>query len=102
MGPPGGCSLSSCPDSGTEDSDVEDGASRRDFSHLLSERMSSGGPLRTRVQKHQTPAKVRSLEVEAEEADSPRTTCTKEQGTAFKPNMAVMRDVLHEDVALPS
>ena len=51
-GPPGGCSLSSCPDSGTEDSDVVDGTSRRSFSRLLSEGMSTGGPLLARVQKH--------------------------------------------------
>ena len=48
-GAPSGCSLSSCPDSGTEDSDVEDGVSRRHFACLLGERMSTGGPLLARV-----------------------------------------------------
>ena len=36
---PSGCSLSSCPHSSSNDSDVEDGASHRWFSRLLSERM---------------------------------------------------------------
>ena len=50
------CSLSSYPDSGTEESDVEDGALCRRFSHLLSERMSTGGPMLARVQRHWIPA----------------------------------------------
>ena len=81
--------------------DVKDGASRRRFSRLLSERMSVGGPLLARVQKHRTPAKSCSSEVGAEEADSPSTTRTKEQGAAFKQNVAVMRDTLREDVVPP-
>ena len=95
-------SLSLCPDSGTEDSDVEDGASHRRFSHLLSETMSTGGPLLARVQrgqKHQTPAKACSSEVEA---DGPGKSCTEEQGPVFKQNVAVMRDMLREDMAPPS
>ena len=49
---PSWCSLSSYPDSDTEDSDLKDGASGRRFSCLLSKRMSSGGLLLARVQKH--------------------------------------------------
>ena len=64
--------------------------------------MSTGGPLLTRVQKHRTPVKTHSSEVGAEEANSLSTTCTKEQGAAFKQNVAVMRDALREDVAPPS
>ena len=101
-GAPGGCFLSLCPDSGTEDSDVEDGASRRCFSCSLSERMSASGPLLARVQKHQMPAKTCSPEVGAVEADGPSATRTEEEGAAFKQNVAVMRDALREDVAPPS
>ena len=64
--------------------------------------MSSGGPLLTRVQKHRTSAKAHSSEVGAEEADSPCTTCTEEQGISFKHNVAIMRDALRKDVAPPS
>ena len=96
--PLGQCSLSSCPNSGTEDSDVEDGESRRSFSRLLCERMSSGGPLLARVQKHWTPAKVHS----SEEADGRCTTRVEAQGTSFKQNIAMMRDMLREDMAHPS
>ena len=56
--------------------------------------MSTGGPLLPRVQKHWTPVKANSLAVDAEEADGPRIPHTKEQGTAFKQNVAVMRDTL--------
>ena len=97
--PLGGGALSSFPDSGTEDSDAE--ASHRRFSHLLSEKMSAGGPLLARVQKHWMPAKARSSEVDAVEADGPHMSHTKEQGTAFKQNMAMMRDTLRQDVAPP-
>ena len=44
--------LSSFPDSRSEDSDVENEASRRRFAHLLSERMSPSGPLLLWVQRH--------------------------------------------------
>ena len=47
--PLGEHSLSSGPDSGTEDSNVEDGVSRRRFSYLLSERLSAGRPLLVQV-----------------------------------------------------
>ena len=102
VGAPGGCSLSSCPDSGTEDSDIEAGVSCRRFSRLLGDRMSTGGPLLARVQKHRTPAKTRSSEVGAEEAEGPCTTRPEEQGTSFEQNMAVMRDTIHEDIVPPS
>ena len=58
--PLGECSLSSYPDNGTENSDVEDRALCRCFSRLLSERMSAGGPLLARVQRHRMPAKASS------------------------------------------
>ena len=47
--PLGECSLSLCPDNDTEDSDVQDGASCRHLSCLLSERMSAGGLLLPRL-----------------------------------------------------
>ena len=102
VGASGWCSLFSYPYNGSGDSDVEDRESRRRLSRLLSERMSTGGPLLARVQKHQTPAKTRSLEVDAEEADGPCTLPTEEQGHAFKQNMAVIRDMLQADVVPPS
>ena len=95
----GGWSLSSCPDSGTKDSNVEDGASRRRFSRLLGEGMLTGEHLLARVQKHRTLAKTRSLEVGAEEAEGPCTTLPEEQGTAFEQYVAVMRDALREYIA---
>ena len=66
-------SLSSCPDSGTEDSVIEDRASCRWFSCLLSKRLSAGGPLLARVQRHWLPATASSSAVNAGEANGPRT-----------------------------
>ena len=82
--PLGECSLSSSPDSGTDDSNLEGIALRRRFSRLLSERMSAGGALLARVQRHRMPAKASSSAVDVKEANGPRAPWTKEQGTVFK------------------
>ena len=100
--PLGECSLSSCPDSGMEDFDIEDGAQCRRFSHLLSERMSAGRPLfALRMQRHRTPAKASSFGIKLGGGRWP--PCAKEQGTVFKQNhVAITRDTLREDMAPPS
>ena len=85
-------SLSSCPDSGMEHSDIEDRVSWRCFSRLLSKRMSAGGPLLARVQKHQQTTAASSLAAVMEEADGLRALRVKEQGKVFQQNVAVMRD----------
>ena len=59
-------SESSCPDSGAEESDIEDGVSHRHFSDLSSERTSASRPLLVRVQKHWQLAMVSSSAVDAE------------------------------------
>ena len=89
-----GLSLSSCPDSGMEESD---GASQRRFSRLSSERSLAGRPLLAWVQKQQQPIAASSLATDAE-ANGPCVPCIKEQGTVFKQNMAVMKDMLHKEV----
>ena len=60
-------SLSLCPDSDIEDSDIEDGASCRWFYCLLSERLSPGRPLLVRVQRHRLPTAVSTSAANAEE-----------------------------------
>ena len=64
--------------------------------------MSAGRTLLARVQKHRTPVKASFAVVGVEEADGPHAPCTKEQGRVFKQNVAIMRDMLYEDVAPPS
>ena len=91
-------SLSSYPDSGTEDSDIEDEASWRRFSHLLTKRMSTGRPLLARVQKHQQTTMAGSLTTGVEEAEGPHTPRVKEQGKVFQQKVAIMRDTLRKEV----
>ena len=95
------CSLSTCPDSGTKDSNVEDGVSHRRFSRLLSERISASRPLLARVQRHWTPAMASSSAAKAEDADGPHALHSKEQGTVLNQYVAIMRDMLHKDVTPP-
>ena len=94
--------LSSCPYSGSEDSDLENEESHRRFSRLLSERMLSGGPLLSWVQKHGQTVTVISAAAIMEEGEGPHVPHIEEQGKEFRQNIAVVWDALREEVALPS
>ena len=92
-------SLSSCPDSRTEDSDIEDGASQKHFSCSMNKIMLAGRPFLARVQKHQQMTMAGSSTAGLEEAEGPCALRVEEQGKVFQQNVAVMRDTLREEVA---
>ena len=91
--------LSSCPNSRTGESDVEDRASQRYFSPLLSERMSTGGSLLVQVQKHWQTAMVGSSTAVVEAAKGPHI---EEQGKVFQQNVIVIKDTLKGRAPPPS
>ena len=97
-----GLALSSCPNSRSEDSDVENEASRRCFSRLLSERMSSGRQLCSWAQKHRQTATVHSLARLWRRVRGPHVPSIGKQGKECRQNITVMREILREKVVPPS
>ena len=84
-------SLSSCPTTG-----------RRCFSCLTSKKALSGGSLLLWVQRHWQMATASSSAAVLAEGEDPHAPCTEEQGKVFQENVAVIRDSLCKELALPS